>query len=443
VAEPALSYGELIVDFTSPESLVDHLSELQTYLSSNYPQAYVRVKRYNLMYMEFPIQLMIFGPDPAVLKQLSKQVEDIMKAEPMANLVTNDWGDETPAMNVRYTQENARNVNLSRGDVSMALLTATDGLPIASYYEGEHLLPIYFRSVDALNKRPEQLNTLPIWSMLPSTNGIDMGTVKELMTGALDEEQLLKRLISPIPLNQVSSGIDIEWDVPIVRRSNGQHAIVVQCNAAPGDTATEVRNNILPKIDAIEFPPGYKTEWQGEYMASTSSLSYLFKNIPIAIVIILTILIALFKDYRRPLMILLCLPLAISGVVGGMLLADKEFGFVAIVGALGLVGMMIKNGVVLVDEVDVQIRTGKDTFLALIDASTSRFRPVFLAAMTTILGMIPLVNDDMFGALAVTIMGGLFVGTVITLIILPILYSLFFHIKYSKTVKPSSIIDKP
>ena len=136
-------------------------------------------------------------------------------------------------------------------------------------------------------------------------------------------------------------------------------------------------------------------------------------------------------------MILLCLPLAVSGVVSGMLLADKEFGFVAIVGALGLVGMMIKNGVVLVDEVDVQIRSGKDTFLALIDASTSRFRPVFLAAMTTILGMIPLVNDDMFGALAVTIMGGLFVGTVVTLIILPILYSLFFHINNSKKIKHS------
>ena len=437
VAEPALSYGELIVNFSSPESLKDHLSELQTYLTSHYPQAYVRVKRYNLMYMEFPIQLMISGPDPAILKQLSKQVEDIMKAEPMANLVTNDWGDETPEMNVKYTQENACNLNLSRGDVGLALLAATDGLPIASYYEGEHMLPIYFRSVNAMNKRSEQLNTLPVWSMQPSTNGINMGTVRELMTGALDEEQLLKRLISPTPLNQISSGIDIKWEVPIVRRYNGQRAISVQCNNAPGYTATEVRNSILPKIDSIQFPPGYTTEWQGEYMASSSSQSYLFKNIPIAVVIILSILIALFRDYRRPLMILLCLPLAVSGVVSGMLLADKEFGFVAIVGALGLVGMMIKNGVVLVDEVDVQIRSGKDTFLALIDASTSRFRPVFLAAMTTILGMIPLVNDDMFGALAVTIMGGLFVGTVVTLIILPILYSLFFHINNSKKIKHS------
>lgn len=129
-------------------------------------------------------------------------------------------------------------------------------------------------------------------------------------------------------------------------------------------------------------------------------------------------------------MILLCLPLAIIGIVAGMLLAGKDFGFVAIVGALGLVGMMIKNGVVLVDEVNIQIQSGKEPFLALLDASSSRLRPVLLAAMTTILGMIPLVNDDMFGALAVTIMGGLFVGTIITLVILPVLYALFYRIRY-------------
>ncbi len=439
VAEPALSYGELIVDFTSPETLVDSLPVLQAYLSSHYPQAYVRIKRYNLMYMDFPVQFMISGPDPAVLKQLCAQVEEIMKADSTAILVTNNWGPETPVMDVKYQQAIARDVNLSREDVGLALLAATDGLPVGAYYEGEHALPIYLKSVNSSGERPDQLNSVPVWSMIPSVNGLSMETVKELMTGMVSEEQLLKQVTGSVPLNQASSGIDVAWEVPLVRRYNGQRSISAQCNNAPGFTANEVRNSILPKINAIHIPPGYKTEWQGEYLASTQSQSYLFKNVPIAIVIILAILIALFKDFRKPLMILLCLPLAVTGVVAGMLLADKEFGFVAIVGALGLVGMMIKNGVVLVDEVDVQIRSGKDRFLALIDASTSRLRPVFLAAMTTILGMIPLVNDDMFGALAVTIMGGLFIGTVITLIILPILYSLFFHIPCpDKEKKPVS-----
>lgn len=432
VAEPSLSYGELIVDFTSPGTLKDSLPVLQAYLSSHYPQAYVRMKRYNLMYMDFPIQFMISGPDPAVLKRLCAQVEQIMRDDSTAILVTNNWGPETPAMDVRYQQSLARDVNLTRQDVGLALLAATDGMPVGAYYEGEHALPIYFKSVDAFGKRLERLGNVPVWSMIPSANGIGIETVRELMTGMLDEDQLLRRVLGSVPLNQASSGVDITWETPVVRRYNGQRSIAAQCNNAPGFTTTAVRNSLLPKINALQIPPGYKTEWQGEYLASTQSQSYLFKNVPLAIVIILAILIALFKDFRRPLIILLCLPLAITGVVLGMLLAGKEFGFVAIVGALGLVGMMIKNGVVLVDEVDIQIRSGKDRFLALVDASTSRLRPVFLAAMTTILGMIPLVNDDMFGALAVTIMGGLFIGTVITLVILPILYSLFFRIPYPR-----------
>lgn len=439
VAEPSLSYGELIVDFTSPETLKANLQELQAYLSSHYPQAYVRMKQYNLMYMDFPVQFMISGPDPAVLKDLCSQVEDIMRTDSTAILVTNNWGPETPALDVRYKQQIARDANLSREDVGLAVLAATDGLPIGSYYEGEHDLPIYLKSVNDKGERPEQINNVPVWSMLPSTAGLNMNTVKELMTGMVTGDELLKRLVGSTPLNQASSGVEVGWEVPVVRRYNGQRSIAAQCNNAAGFTATAVRNSLLPKIDSIRIPPGYTTAWQGEYLASTQSQYYLFKNVPIAIVLILAILIALFRDFRKPLMILLCLPLAITGVVAGMLLAGKEFGFVAIVGALGLVGMMIKNGVVLVDEVDSQIRSGKDPFLSLLDASTSRLRPVFLAAMTTILGMIPLVNDDMFGALAVTIMGGLFIGTVITLVILPVLYSLFFHIRHPEKNKTEAL----
>lgn len=430
VSEPALSYGELIVDFTSPQTLEDSLPVLQAYLSAHYPQAYVRIKRYNLMYMNFPVQFMISGPDPAVLKQLCSRVEEIMRADSSTMLVTNNWGPETPCMNVRYRQATARDVNLSREDLGLSLLAATSGLPIATYYRGEHARPIYLKSVDASGERPDRLTEIPVWSMIPSTNGLGLETFRELTTGMMSEEQLLKRLMGTVPLSRAIDNIEITWETPVVRRYNGQRAIAAQCNNAPGYTAAEVRNRLLPHIEAIPIPPGYRTAWQGEYLASTESQSYLFKNVPIAVVIILAILIALFRDFRKPLMILLCLPLAITGVVAGMLLAGKEFGFVAIVGALGLVGMMIKNGVVLVDEVDIQIRSGKAPFAALVDASTSRLRPVFLAAMTTILGMIPLINDDMFGALAVTIMGGLFIGTVITLVILPILYSLFFHIPH-------------
>lgn len=429
VAEPDLSYGELIVDFTSPDVLKDKLPELQQYLSGHYPQAYVRMKRYNLMYMNFPVQFMISGPDPAVLKDLNAQVKDIMKADSTAILVTDNWGPETPVMEVQYHQQIARKSNLSREDVSLALLASTEGLPVGTFYEGEHPLPVYIKSVNDKGKRPERIDNVPVWSMLPSTNGLNMETVRELMTGMVSADQVLQGMIGSTPLSQAANGVNVQWETPVVRRYNGQRSIAAQCNPAPGYTTNDVRNSLLPKINSLKLPPGYTTEWQGEYLASTQSMQYLFKNVPLAIILVLAILIALFRDFRKPLMIILCLPLAITGVVAGMLLADKEFGFVAIVGALGLVGMMIKNGVVLVDEVSIQIQSGKEPFGAILDASSSRFRPVLLAAMTTILGMIPLINDDMFGALAVTIMGGLFIGTVITLVILPVLYAIFFRIR--------------
>ena len=146
----------------------------------------------------------------------------------------------------------------------------------------------------------------------------------------------------------------------------------------------------------------------------------------------ISILILLFGDYRKPLIIILCIPLLFVGVVYGMLLSGKVFGFVAIVGILGLIGMIIKNGVILMDEISLQLSQDKDPMTALLDSSSNRFRPVMMASLTTILGMIPLLGDDLFGSLAVTIMGGLLVGTVVTLLFIPILYAIFFKIKTDK-----------
>ena len=158
-------------------------------------------------------------------------------------------------------------------------------------------------------------------------------------------------------------------------------------------------------------------------------MKYLFKNFPLAIILMIAILIMLFKDYRKPLIIFCCIPLVFVGVVAIMLLSGKTFNFVAIVGTLGLIGMIIKNGIVLMDEITLQINKGIEPVTALIDSSQSRLRPVMMASLTTILGMIPLLSDAMFGSLAASIMGGLLFGTLITLLFIPVLYALFFHIK--------------
>jgi multidrug efflux pump subunit AcrB len=267
---------------------------------------------------------------------------------------------------------------------------------------------------------------------MPSLAVLNKEMLHGLMTGSYSEEDVIEELLRTVPLSQVTDGIKLLWEEPLVIRYNGQRAMRAQCNPVSGIAVEDARMSIVEQIESIELPEGYSMQWEGEYKASTQSKRYLFKYFPLAIILMIAILIMLFKDYKKPTIIFCCIPLILIGVIFGMLLSGKTFGFVAIVGILGLIGMIIKNGIVLMDEITLQLHEGVEPVQALLDSSSNRFRPVMMASMTTILGMIPLLSADLFGALAVTIMGGLFVGTIITLIIIPTLYSLFFKIKISK-----------
>lgn len=205
-----------------------------------------------------------------------------------------------------------------------------------------------------------------------------------------------------------------------------------KANPMPNVGAEAVRKELVKEIEAIELPEGYTMQWEGEYSMKNESVKSLFSNLPIAIVLMIGILIMLFKDYRKPIIIVLCVPLLFVGAVLGVWIGGYAFGFVAICGVLGLIGMMIKNGVVLMDEISLQMKSGKSSVDAIIDSSVVRFSPVMLASLTTILGMLPLLPDGMFGALAATIMGGLLFGTVVTLIYIPVFYAVFFKIKTKK-----------
>ncbi len=429
IADRTVSYGELIVDFTSPDVLKENIQELQKYLTAQYPDAYIRIKRYNLMYKKFPIEVLFTGPDPAILKKLVSQAKEIMEEEPTATLVTDDWEPMTPVMVADYNQMEARLAGVSRQDVALSLLSATDGIPVANFYEGTDALPLYLKSTGANGKQVDNLERTPVWRLIPASNLLSDDIVKGVVTGLVSTEELIDNALETVPLNQVTKGIKVKWEEPVVRRYNGQRAIKAQCNNVTGQSVESVRQNLKKRVEKIELPDGYTMEWQGEYLASSKSKKYLFSYLPLAIVLIIGILIGLFRDFKKPLIILLSLPLAIIGIVSGMLLFGKEFGFVAIVGALGLMGMMIKNGVVLIEEIELQISEGKEMYRALIDSSSSRFRPVMMASLTTILGMIPLLPDDMFGSMAVTMMAGLLIGTLITLIFIPVLYAMFFKNK--------------
>ncbi|MDR3252721.1 MAG: efflux RND transporter permease subunit, partial [Tannerella sp.] len=430
IADPSLSYGELIIDFATPKDLVTNMKEIQEYLTDMYPDAYVRLKRYNLMYKKYPIELQFNGPDPVVLRDLTSQAMEIMRRSSDIFLVNSDWEAKTPVLSVDYNQPVARSIGLSRQDVGLSILSATGGIPTSVFYDGSRSQTIYLKCVDKNGLPIESIENSPVFSMLPSMSGIiDRKTIQGLMTGAISEEDVLESVLKTVPLSQATHGVKIQWEEPLVVRYNGQRAMRAQGNPVFGVSVEDARQSIVGEIEQIQLPEGYSMQWEGERKASSQAMKYLFANLPLGVILMIVILIMLFKDYRKPIIIFCCLPLIMIGVIIGMLVTGKTFGFVAIVGTLGLMGMMIKNGIVLMDEIAMQIADGAGPVKALLDSASSRFRPVIMASMTTIFGMLPLVTDDLFGAGAVAIMGGLLFGTLITLFIVPVLYATFFRIK--------------
>ena len=430
IATPSLSYGELIVDFKSPEALEENIDEIQQYLLEQYPDAYVKLKKYNIMYKKYPIEALFTGPDPAVLHALADSARRIMEQSPEVCLVTTDWEPHMPLLEINYDQMSARRSGLSRQDISTSVLTATGGIPVGIFYDGIHPNTIYLKCMETGGKEMENLENVPLFSALPSINRVlNEETMLKIKAGTIEPGDIIESALHTTPLKQVSQGISVRWEDPVVPRYNGQRSQTVMCSPSPGIETEKARTTIARKIEQIPLPEGYELQWMGEKDASSETMHYLFKNVPLGIVLMIAILIFLFKDYRKPTIIICCVPLLAIGIVGAMLLTGQSFTFCAIVGALGLIGMMSKNCIVLMDEIGEQIQSGIPPVKALISSSESRLRPVMMASLTTILGMIPLLTDPLFGSMAVTIMGGLLFSTLATLLFVPILYAMFFKIK--------------
>ena len=430
IASPSLSYGELIIDFESPKALVSNINDIQQELNKRYPDAYIKLKRYNLMFKKYPIEACFSGPDPSVLHRLSDSAMAIIAASDKVYLPTSDWEPQIPVLSISYDQPSARTTGLSRADVATSVLAYTSGIPIATFYDGIHDESIILKCTDAQGGDIDRIDNVRVFGMLPNINNLlNRTTMHKLLTGSISKNQVMEMITQTTPLKQVANDVELKWEEPVVMRYNGQRQQRVQCSPRPGIGTEAARQAIAQEIEKIKLPSGYSLSWQGEKMASDRSMQYLFNGFPLAIILIIMILIMLFKDYKKPAIIFCCIPLIIVGVIPTVLVTGKPFGFVAIVGVLGLIGMMVKNGIVLMDEINLQISEGVAPREALLNSSKSRLRPVMMASLTTILGMIPLIPDAMFGSLAVTIMGGLFIGTLITLIFIPILYAMFFKIK--------------
>ena len=430
VANPSLSYGELIIDFESPEVLEQNMDAIQQELSRRYPNAYLKLKRYNIMYKKYPIEALFTGPDPAVLHALADSTRRIMERTPEVCLITTDWEPSVPLLEIGYDQSAARRAGLGRQDIATSVLSAAGGIPVGTFYDGIHKNTIYLKCTEADGERIDNLENVPIFSTMPSVGGLLNGEMLlKIKSGTAGRDEILETALHSTPLKQVSDGVRVRWEDPVVPRYNGQRAQTVMCSPVSGMETEQARLAIAKEVDKLPLPAGYALMWKGEKDASSQTMYYLFKNVPLGIVLMITILILLLRDYRKPTIIICCIPLLAIGVVGAMLLTGKSFTICAIVGALGLVGMMIKNCIVLMDEINEEISAGTEPTAALITSSESRLRAVMMASLTTILGMIPLLGDAMFGAMAATIMGGLLFSTFATLFFVPILYALFFNIK--------------
>ncbi len=404
--KPYASYGQLIVSVDDFRKINLLMKEVDEWASQNVAEAQVLPRKYGLGPSEtWPVKLRVSGPavaDPDVLRRVAGEAADVLASSPHAKVVRFDWRERVKKVVAEYDQSNGRWTNVSRAGVADATRRAFDGTVVGQYREQDKILPILLRHTEA-----ERRSAAADFDTLLASRDFGEGAV---------------------PLAQVTREIKVEWEDPLIWRLDRRRAIMVQ--ALSKGLATELRSpDIVERVAAIPLPPGYAMVWEGEYKNSRDSQASLIPGmVPAALLVALT-LVALFNCYRQPLAIVAVIPLALIGVVAGLLITGQPFGFVALLGAMSLAGMMIKNAIVLIDEINARLAAGGKPYDVVLDSAVSRLRPVLLAAGTTVLGVIPLLQDVFWVSMSVTIMFGLTVGTVITMVLLPALYSLLYGVK--------------
>ena len=398
---PNPAYGQLLVSVDDWRSIAKKMQEIREFIANELPNATPLIEPFRLGTPGASIEARIEGPDPDVLYQIADQYIAIMRDHPNLESIRSDWGNRAKKIHIELSEAAAKRSGVSRKDVAQALEMNRTGYVGGVYLDGDHLLPIIFRIPESQRVGVKHIEDLQVWSSV--------------------YQQML-------PLGQIVESVSMEWDVNVIHRFQRKRTMTISTKQIAGNTAP-VFAELRPLIEAVELPEGYHLEWGGEFESQSEANEKLGANIPLAMFGMLFVSILLFKSFRHPFIIFSGLPLALIGVVSGLLLFQQPFGFMAMLGFLSLSGMLIKNEIVLLEQINIEIAEGKAPLIAVLDASVSRVRPVCMAAFTTVLGMIPLIWDPFFGAMAVTIMGGLSFATVLTLIYVPVLYTIVFRIR--------------
>jgi multidrug efflux pump subunit AcrB len=395
-------YAQIIVQTDSKQRIAEVWQQVERYMREQLPWTDPIIKAMRIgPGRDAKIEARFHGHDPAQLRRLSQQAQAIMRADPETKDVRDDWRQPVKLVRPVFNEQVGRQLGITREDLANALQYAFDGITVGRYRDGNLVLPILMRA-------PEDERT-------------DIGNLRDIQVWS-------PALGQAVPVAQVVSRFDTVFENTVLRSRDRIRTIIASCNPT-GELATPVFDRLRPQIEAIELPPGYSLSWGGEYEDSKKAQAGLFGALPAGFLLMILTSILLFGKIRQPLIIWLTVPLAIVGITAGLLAADGAFDFMSLLGALSLIGLLIKNAIVLIEEIDQQIAEGKDPYPAILDSAVSRLRPVVLAAATTILGLIPLLSDVFFVNMSITIMAGLGFATVLTLVFVPTLYAILLRVK--------------
>ena len=407
---PWAEYGQIVVNTTDYDSVVSMIEELEPLLNEKFPQVMTRVRKYTVGPGDtWPFEFRISGPaeaDLATLRRLGNEGMDILRQSGVAKHIRTDMRKPVQKVVIDVDQERARWSAISRARIGEATRRAFDGTPVGLYRDGTDMLPIIVRDVEQDRQRA---------------------------AGNLDTLQVQPALsMKTVPLGQVSNDIRLEWEDPIITRFNRRRQVAIQ-GSPDGVTFLALYAQVKDQFEAIDLPEGYDIMWDGEYDSVRQGILSLLPGMIPGIVIMTLIIVALFNSVRQPIIMGLTVPFALIGITTILAVTQEAFGFMALLGAMSLVGLMIKNAIVLLDEIDANKGQGMAPYDATIAAGMSRVRPVVLGAVTTILGVAPLIGDVFWVGMALTMMFGLLFGTVLTMVLIPVFYALFYKIKSPAT----------
>ena len=400
---PKPNFANILVEVTDSKYTKKQEENLDAYMKANYPNAITRTMLFKLSpAVDAAIEIGFIGNNTDTLVMLTNKALDIMHRDGELINVRNSWGNKIPVWHPVYSQERAQPLGISRQSMAQSIQIGTNGMTLGEYREGDQVLPVLLKDKTIDSFRINDLRTLPVF-----------GTARETTT-----------------LEQVVSRFDFQYKFSNVKDYNRQMVMMAQADPRRGVNAIAAFNRIWKQVQKeIDVPEGYTMKYFGEQESQAESNAALAANLPLTFFLMFVTLLFLFRSYRKPIVILLMLPLIFIGIVLGLVVLGKSFDFFSILGLLGLIGMNIKNAIVLVDQIDTETAAGKAPREAVISATTTRIVPVAMASGTTILGMLPLLFDAMFGGMAATIMGGLLVASALTLFVLPVAYCAIHKIK--------------